>query len=209
MFPTSLENFGLKPYRVTIRRDMVSPDQNLIASFLKGEREAVRTIDEWIAKASFPYKNRLAYIWEDVLQTVRLEITRLLQNGNFRGEASLKTYLWRVINSTCLNFIRKQNRADTVEIETLIEKVDENAALPIDEVLQKETESIAIKVWAEMSDDCRSLWRMILKGLSYDEMSREVKISSGTLRVRVLRCRENAVTVREKICQNRQHSRTV
>lgn len=182
-----------------MRREMVSPDQNLIAGFLKGESEAVRTIDEWIMKAAFSYKIRLAHVWEDVLQTVRLEITRLLQNGTFRGESSLKTYLWRVVNSTCLTFIRKQIKAETVEIETVFEKEDETAISPIDSVLQKESESIAMRVWAEMPSDCRELWKMILKGLSYDEMSREKQINSGTLRVRVLRCREKAVVERNKI----------
>lgn len=199
MFPTSLENFHFKPYRVKMGRDMVSPDQNLIERFLNGESEAVRTIDEWIAKAAFSYKIRLTHVWEDVLQTVRLEITRLLQNGNFRGESSLKTYLWRVVNTTCLSFIRKQMKAETVEIEAVFEKADETAISPIDALLQKETESIAMLVWAEMPVDCRELWKLILKGLSYDEMSREKQINSGTLRVRVLRCREKAVVMRDKI----------
>jgi RNA polymerase sigma factor (sigma-70 family) len=202
MLPTSLENFQLKPFRATMSGEMVSPDQNLIKRFLAGESEAVRTIDEWIMKAAFSYKIRLAHVWDDVLQTVRLEITRLLQNGAFRGESSLKTYLWRVVNSTCLTFIRKQLKAETVEIETIFEKADESSISPLDAVLQKETESLAMRVWAEMPSDCRELWKMILKGLSYDEMSREKHINSGTLRVRVLRCREKAVIVRDKICQN-------
>jgi RNA polymerase sigma factor (sigma-70 family) len=175
----------------------ISPEQDLIACFLAGKPDAVRTIDEWIAKAAYTYKNRLAHVWEDVLQSARLEVTRLLQNGKFRAESSLKTYLWRVVNSTCLNFIRQQTRGEFVEID--FEKPDEISVSPIDAVLQKESETMAMRVWAEMSDDCRSLWRMILRGMSYDEMSREVKISSGTLRVRVLRCREKAVNVREKI----------
>lgn len=180
----------------------ISPDQNLIADFLAGKAEAVRTIDEWIQKAAYSYKNRLAHIWEDVLQSARLEITRLLQSGKFRGEASLKTYLWRVVNSTCLNYLRKQIRAETIDIQSVFETADETANSPLDDVLQKETESIALKVWAEMSADCRELWKMILRGLSYDEMSNIKQINSGTLRVRVLRCREKAVSVREKICQN-------
>ena len=44
--------------------------------------------------------------------------------------------------------------------------------------------------------DCRELWRMILAGLSYREMSQRMSVAEGTLRVRVLRCREKASAVR-------------
>ncbi len=182
---------------------MQSPEQNLIADFLAGEAEAVRTIDVWIKRAAFPYQRRLSHVWEDVLQSAYMEITRLLQAGSFRGEASLKTYLWRVVNSVCLTSIRKHTSIETVDIETVFEKVDNNSVSPVDVVLQKESESMALRVWSDMSEDCRDLWQMILRGMSYDEMSTIKGITSGTLRVRVLRCREKAVAVREKILQTK------
>jgi len=178
---------------------MTTQDAKLIADFLAGEREAMSTIEDWIAKASFPYKRRLGHIWEDVSQSARLEITRLLQSGTFRGESSLKTYLWRVVNTTCLTFIRKQMRSETVDIDLVFEKPDEKAISPADAVVQKEKEMIAMRVWAGMPADCRELWQMILRGLSYDEMSTAKQINSGTLRVRVLRCREKAVAARERL----------
>lgn len=158
----------------------------------------MRTIDEWISRASYPYKRRLDSVWEDVHQSARLEITRLLQSGKFRGESSLKTYLWRVVNSVCLTFIRKETRFETVEIDEASEKIDNHSGSPFETVSQKENETVALRVWSEMSADCRDLWQMILRGMSYDEMSKAKDIASGTLRVRVLRCREKAVIVREK-----------
>jgi RNA polymerase sigma factor (sigma-70 family) len=182
---------------------MVFPEQTLITGFLAGEREALHTIDEWIARAAFPYRQRLDLVWEDVLQAARLEITRLLQAGKFRGEASLKTYLWRVINNVCLTFIRKQTRCETVEIAAILEKPDTAAHSPLETVLQKESGSIALRVWTQMSGDCRELWQMILRGMSYEAMSQEKGVAAGTLRVRVLRCREKAVMARNFLLQAR------
>lgn len=181
---------------------MASPDQKLIARFLAGEPDAVGAIDDWIERAAFSYQRRLAHVWEDVLQSARLEITKLLQRGSFRGESSLKTYLWRVVNSTCLTFIRKELRIETVEFDAAFEAVDLAAVSPVDQVMQRETESIALRVWAEMSADCRDLWQLILKGMGYDEMSRLKQVASVTLRVRVLRCREKAVAVRKRYCES-------
>ena len=44
---------------------------------------------------------RLADAWEDVLQELRIEVFRLLEKQQFRGDSSLKTYLWRVVSRSC------------------------------------------------------------------------------------------------------------
>ena len=88
---------------------MVPSDQEVVSRFLRGDREAVGTVDGWISRAAWPYQRRLATRWDDVLQDVRLEVTRLLSGGKFRGESSLRTYLWRVVSHTCLDQIRKRS----------------------------------------------------------------------------------------------------
>ena len=84
---------------------MQSADQDIMARFLRRESEAVKVIEGWIARAASPFRQRLAAQWEDVLQEVCLEVTRLFERGAFRGEASLKTYLcceaWPVRGRTC------------------------------------------------------------------------------------------------------------
>ena len=49
------------------------------------------------------------------------------------------------------------------------------------------------------SQECRELWRMLVLGLSYREMSLRLQVAEGTLRVRVLRCRERAVASRAEL----------
>ena len=64
---------------------MATDDRDVVARFLRGEREAVGTVDSWIARAAWPYQRRLADRWDDVLQDVRLEVTRLLGQGKISG----------------------------------------------------------------------------------------------------------------------------
>jgi hypothetical protein len=66
---------------------MATSDQEVVSRYLRGEAEAVGTVDAWISRAAWPYQRRLSNRWEDVLQDVRLEVTRLLGEGKFRGES--------------------------------------------------------------------------------------------------------------------------
>lgn len=98
---------------------MATNDQEMVNRFLRGDSEAVGTVDSWISRAAWPYQRRLADRWDDVLQDVRLEVTRLLGQGKFRGESSLRTYLWRVVSHTCLDQLRAQKKWKWADLEEL------------------------------------------------------------------------------------------
>ena len=182
-------------------------DEAIIAGFLNGESDALETVEGWIARASSPYRRRLYAQWDDLLQAARMEVTRLLTQEKFRGESSLKTYLWQVVNHICINQVRSLSRAPAVEFEALIAQPASVQGSPFEQLLQKESEELYLRVLEEMPQGCRDLWDMILAGLSYREMSLRLSVSEGTLRVRVLRCRKSAVTVREQLFARRQGAR--
>lgn len=177
---------------------MAQEDQEMVARFLRGETEAVVTVDSWISRAAWPYQRRLSERFEDVLQEVRLEITRLLGQGKFRGESSLRTYLWRVVNHTCLDHIRSERRWQWADLEEL-EAPGVRTPFPQVAAAPAEERDLLLRVLDRATQDCRDLWRMIVAGLSYREMSQRMDVAEGTLRVRVLRCREKAVAMRAQL----------
>jgi len=178
---------------------MTGDDQEVVTRFLRGDAEAVGTVDGWISRAAWPYQRRLSDCWDDVLQEVRLEVTRLLGQGKFRGESSLRTYLWRVVSHTCLDQLRARGKRQWTDLDA----VDEagNGGDPGGQAAPARTEDrdLLLRVLGKASQDCRELWRFILHGLSYREMSLRLGVAEGTLRVRVLRCREKAVALREEL----------
>jgi RNA polymerase sigma factor (sigma-70 family) len=176
---------------------MVNDDQEMVARFLRGDADAIGTVDGWISRAAWPYQRRLANRWDDVLQDIRLEITRLLSQGKFRGESSLRTYLWRVINHTCLDQIRSDSRRQWTDLEE-IEK-GTGGLLPDPAPAMQEDRDLLWRVLERMSRDCREMWRMILAGFSYRDMSVRLGVAEGTLRVRTLRCREKALALRAEL----------
>lgn len=174
-------------------------DRDLVTRFLRGDPDAVATLDGWISRAAWPYQRRLAHRWEDVLQDVRLEVTRLLGEGKFRGESSLRTYLWRVVSHTCLDQIRSQGKWQFTDLEA-VDQEDGRAAGPPRVAVEDPAErDLLLRVLDRASPDCRDLWKMLLLGLSYKEMSQRLQVAEGTLRVRVLRCRERAIAHRAEL----------
>jgi RNA polymerase sigma-70 factor (ECF subfamily) len=176
---------------------MATDEKDLVARYLKGETEALSIVDQWISRAAWPYQRRLADRWEDVLQDVRLEVTRLLGQGKFRGESSLRTYLWRVVSHTCLDQIRAQSKWKWTDLEDVEEGSGPEA--PPSTSSRHEDKDFLLRVLERVPQDCREMWRMIVAGLSYREMSLRLDVAEGTLRVRVLRCRERATAVRQEL----------
>lgn len=181
---------------------MATDDRDIVARYLQGETEAVGTLDGWISRAAWPYQRRLADRWDDVLQDVRLEVVRLLGEGKFRGESSLRTYLWRVVSHTCLDQLRAQSKWKWTELDSLEREETPMWSLQV-EPKNREDWDLLLRVLAQVPQDCREMWRMIAAGLSYKEMSVRLKVAEGTLRVRVLRCREKATVARGELLGGR------
>jgi RNA polymerase sigma-70 factor (ECF subfamily) len=179
-------------------------DAEIIEGYLAGEPAAVKAVDGWLAQAASSYRRRLREHWEDVLQDVRLEVTRLMRAGSFRGESSLKTYLWRVTSHTCLDRIRAGRRWSFVEFDATSFENGDAASFNWNgsrEQVWSSERDLLLRVMARMGDECRRLWGMLIEGFSYREMSEATGASEGALRVRVLRCRRSAQAVRQQLLE--------
>ncbi|MCH9649568.1 MAG: sigma-70 family RNA polymerase sigma factor [Deltaproteobacteria bacterium] len=176
---------------------MQSSEADLIQRFLDGEEQAVQLVDSWISQAAWGFRQRLSRDWEDVFQEIRLELTRLLIQKKFRGESSLKTYLWRVVNHTCIDRVRALSRWRWEALDDL-----DHRGVLVQHAKQgdrKEFRDLMLRVVEQSSEECRKLWRLVLEGYSYREMSESLGVAEPTLRVRVLRCRKKAVEARDQL----------
>jgi RNA polymerase sigma factor (sigma-70 family) len=175
---------------------VVERDHDLVSSYLAGDEGAVSTLDRWIRSAARPFAGRLGSQWEDVLQQIRVETYGLLTRGRFRGDSSLKTYLWRVANHTCIDALRGHSRR---QWEPLDDDCEASALEADDGTASLEVADLVLRVLNEVPEHCRVIWRMILDGLSYKEMSERLEVQEGTLRVRALRCRKQALEIRRRL----------
>lgn len=167
-------------------------DELLMAAFLAGEPWAVEQVRTWLRRASAPYRARLAS-WDDAQQELLLETTRVLARGAFRGEARLKTYLWKVASHTCLNLLRSQARRRWCELDERALELQDPGTSALDGLLRAELGAAAVRLVGAMPAECRRLWALLVQGLSYRQMAAELGVAEGALRVRVCRCRRKAL----------------
>jgi RNA polymerase sigma factor (sigma-70 family) len=172
-------------------------DRDVAAGYLEGRADAVHLLDGWLDRAARPYRRKLVNEWDDVLQELRMELLRLLRSGQYRGESSLKTYVWRAVGHSCIDRLRR--RARRPEASEPLPDLPSPSPSPLKAVLRSESRDALLRALGETPLECRRLWAMILAGKSYDEMSRDLGVAAGTLRVRALRCREKATAALARV----------
>lgn len=172
-------------------------DGRLAAALLGGDAEALAEVRRWIRGALSPYRPRLAPELEDVEQQVVVELLEALAASRFEGRSRLSTYVRRMTHHKCLNRLRGLRGRQWLDVSDL-ELVD-GEPTPFEQTRRRESLDLALRVLARMPEACVELWSMLHRGLGYDEMGERLGVAAGTLRVRVLRCREKAVAERERL----------
>jgi len=174
----------------------------LARRFLEGQAEAVRIVEGWVCASAGSFRRRLGADWEDAVQEALLEVTEALREGRVRNPERLRAWVFRVSAHTCLDRVRARRRWSWVDADEVALTTPSSA---LGRVLQESAVTALVELAERCPEHCRSLWRMILDGLSYREMSARTGLAEGTLRVRVLRCRREAQKLAQE--QARQEER--
>ena len=170
---------------------------SLIAALLAGEPEAVGTVQTWIRGAFKPYRGRLGPELEDLEQEILLQLTTSLRDGKFQATSSLATYARSYAHHKCIDRLRAASRRTWVDVEGLELRSPAPSALEV--LTRREKTDLALRVQEELPETCREVWRMLVDGLRYGEMSERLGEPEGTLRARVLRCRRRALKIRDRL----------
>ncbi len=133
----------------------------------------------------------------DLSQDVFLRVFRTLQG--FRGQSSLKTWIYRIVINQARNrqrFWRRRRRGDQVSLDQHVAEHGEltqpgDGTSPDRALARKE---LASRLWRAMNDlpfDQRSV--VVLReidGLSYDEIAFSLGVAVGTVKSRLTRARQ-------------------
>jgi RNA polymerase sigma-70 factor (ECF subfamily) len=175
----------------------VADDAQLVALLLGGDAAVIAQVRGWIGVAIGRYRGRMGADAEDLEQEVVLDLMEALGAGRFRAQSRLETYVQSFARFKVIDRLRALGRRDLVELDA--EALVLDAPSPLDEVTRRETEALASRVVAALPEGCRELWEMIADGLSYREMSQATGLAEGAIRVRVHRCRQRALAIRERL----------
>jgi len=133
----------------------------------------------------------------DVCQEVFIKIYNSIKN--FKGEASISTWIYRITNNVCIDELRKKNRYYALSIDELgengVEIISDNSDfMPEKFVMSIENTRELKSAIASLPADFKTIIVLRdIKGLSYSEISEVLECSIGTVKSRISRARKALV----------------
>ncbi len=136
----------------------------------------------------------------DLTQETFLSALRAI--GKFRGEANLKTWLFRIAVNASRNRFRwwkRRRRDQTISLDVSFgptdtpfsETISSDGLNPEEVTLRRERESLLRKALGELSDIFREAVVLCdIEGLSYEEIAVALDVNIGTVKSRIARGRD-------------------
>jgi RNA polymerase sigma-70 factor, ECF subfamily len=189
--------------------EMVSPtaeggqnDQSLIEELRLGTEAAYEALIQRFQQPVYSLVFRLlsdSADASDVVQEVFLKVFRNI--GSFRGQSSLKTWIYRIAVNEAYNhrrwFARHRRQevgleADPEDGRTYQETLPDPARTPFEVVLGLEQQALVVAALNHLNPTFRtSVVLRDIEDMSYEEIAEILQISLGTVKSRILRGRES------------------
>lgn len=125
-------------------------------------------------------------IAHDLSQEVFINVWRAIEK--FRGDASYKTWIYRITVNTCLQHLRKEKNRQRVSLNTVETSVPTEPGKDHKELYD------AI---GQLSEIERLIIMMVLDELEYEEIAKVVGISPVNLRVKIHRIKSRLKNILE------------
>jgi len=184
-------------------------ERELISTLIDGQEAAYETL---IARFEHPIFNLVSRLTNDpgdapdVVQEVFLKVFRNVHT--FRGQSSLKTWIYRIAVNESRNHRRwfGRHRSQEIALEptagethSYLDWLPDPARSPMELAMDHERETLIEAALAEINPHYRAaLVLRELEGLSYDEIAEILETSLGTVKSRILRGRE---ALRERLTE--------
>ncbi len=181
-------------------------EEVLIKGAKNGDKECFRELVLLYQDQAYRIAYRMMGNQEDAKDATQESFIKIYRSlHTFKEESNFSTWMYRIVNNTCLDLLRKRKRRKEIPIEGTGGKDGEEYEIPIEDpgdgpevLLQAKSlqEAMKIALW-EISEEYRTA--VILRDLeqfSYQEIAEIMKISQGTVKSRINRGR---IQLREKL----------
>jgi len=188
-------------YNDLARTAEVSAQESLFVLRLKANEDAaydelVRTYNASIFHVAYRMLGDTAEA-SDVVQEIFIKVFRNI--GSFKGEAALKTWIFRIALSEILNRLRwwkSRHRSSTVSLDDSQNGqehyVPDSGPSPEEMLASKERDMAIQEALVKLSSEHRSIIVLRdIEGFSYTEIADILGISMGTVKSRLARGRED------------------
>ncbi len=174
------------------------PDEELVRRTVGGDGDAfgiiVRRYQDRLHNAAY----RLVGSAEDARDVVQESFVKAYQNlANFRGQASIYTWLFRIVVNMSLSHRRKRKWVrlmtpgpDAGDDGPPVELPDATAADPADPLIAAETESLIQRALDDLDQEHRTV--VVLRDIQhfdYHQIAEILEVPAGTVKSRLHRAR--------------------
>ena len=171
-------------------------EQKWIDSARKGDQDAFAELVRLYEKKVFALTTRMCKNPEDAAEAAQEAFLAAWQGlPNFRGDAAFSTWLYRLASNACIDLLRREGRHQSAagpsfnDEETGLEVTD-TAPTPAETLERKELrQQIELGLQSLSTEHRQVLILREIHQLSYDEISRILKLDTGTVKSRISRGR--------------------
>jgi RNA polymerase sigma-70 factor, ECF subfamily len=176
--------------RQTGRGDLAENDWELVKRSLAGDPQGFRELFDRYHRQVLAIAVGMTGNGDDAMDVVQETFVRAHKNlGSFLGESSFYTWLYRIAVNVGIDFRRRQSRRpEVVQVEPIDESAGdgEHAVDPRAEVERRELGARILKGIDELTPEHKAaIILREIEGLSYEEISKVMQCSKGTVMSRL------------------------
>jgi RNA polymerase sigma-70 factor, ECF subfamily len=181
-----------------------SEDARHVARAQSGDAEAFGALVQKYQTKIYGIVYRMCGAGDDVAdlgQEIFLRALTALRKFQYQGEASFRTWLYRIAVNVCINELRRRKRKRRIEGASLDEMVSTETGLvermvpdlstaPHHIAERKETCDVVHRILQAMSPQHRAVLTLVdIQGMPYEEAAQVISCNLGTLKSRLSRAR--------------------
>jgi RNA polymerase sigma-70 factor (ECF subfamily) len=177
-------------------------DTELIEKILRGEQQLFAVLVERYQNMVFSVAFRFANNREDAEELAQSAFVKAYQNlANYRGDAKFSTWLYTVVNSICLTFLRKRKlEVHSLDNEKVFERADNlDSGMRANQVETKSKVQMVQQAIGMLAPDDAQVLALFYQGeQSLEEIGKIMGIDPNTAKVKLHRARQRLKTTLEK-----------
>jgi len=173
-------------------------DRELVRDCLQGDKEAFRILVERYQRRIVSVAMGMVHNQDDAMEIAQDTFIKAYESlERFKGESSFYTWIYRIAVNRAIDFRRSARRHPTIGIEDLISPSasseghepqikEERSPEPFAETQSREIGERVKEAIDELTPDHKAVILLReVEGLSYDEISRVMQCSKGTVMSRL------------------------
>lgn len=178
---------------------MDATEKKLIIESQKGDMESFEALIGAYQKGAYNIAYRMLGDVEDAKDASQEAIIKIYRSiGGFRMQSSFKTWFFRVVTNTCLDYRRKRSRHKVLYIDNPHEsdegsfrrQMEDPSEGPEETLLRSEQSRALQSMIMEMPEKYRTaLVLRDIRGFSYAEIGEMLDLPDGTVKSRISRAR--------------------